>query len=155
MERDYGRNPYIGYDRPDDDPSLFDGDPDPRLPPKERVLGLGDTDGDPTVVVLAALAQQRVIDLEVGGAPVVVWAVDGLRSALDTSDIPFGRAVAASGAFDPRVDGRQLTFGAGGDDTFTDEETGSTWDLLGRAVDGPLAGAQLEAVGHVDTFWFA
>ena len=154
-ERDYGRNPYIGYDQPDDDPSLFDGDPDPRLPPKERVLGLGDTDGDPTAVVLTTLAQQRVIDLEVGGAPVVVWAVGGLRSALDTSDIPSGRAVAASGAFDPRADGRQLTFGAGGDDTFVDEETGSTWDLLGRAVDGPLAGAQLQAVGHVDTFWFA
>jgi len=29
------------------------------------------------------------------------------------------------------------------------------WNLLGRAVDGPLAGPLLDAVPHVDTFWFA
>jgi hypothetical protein len=36
-----------------------------------------------------------------------------------------------------------------------DEETGSTWTLTGRAVAGPLAGTQLERIGHTDSFAFA
>ena len=38
---------------------------------------------------------------------------------------------------------------------FVDNETGSTWTIVGRAVEGPLAGESLEAVPHLDTFWFA
>jgi hypothetical protein len=40
-------------------------------------------------------------------------------------------------------------------DGFRDRETGSTWDVLGRATAEPLAGRSLEPVEHVDTFWFA
>jgi hypothetical protein len=155
VERDYGRNPYVGYDEAADDPFLFSGDPDPRLLPKERVLGLGDTDGEPTAIVLSDLAEQRVVELDVAGQPVVAWAVSGLRSALDTAEIDAGRQVGASGVFVPEAGGQRLTFSAAGPDTFTDAQTGSTWDVLGRAVDGPLEGEQLAPVGHVDTFWFA
>jgi hypothetical protein len=56
--------------------------------------------------------------------------------------------------FVPVVDGQVLTFSADGD-TFVDTETGSTWNVFGRATEGPLAGTQLEQVAHVDTFWFA
>jgi hypothetical protein len=96
-----------------------------------------------------------VLELEVAGREVVVWAAQGLRSALDTEDIAEGREVAATGAFLPRADDRALTFGAAGPETFVDDQTGSTWDVLGRAVSGPLVGKQLEATGHLDTFWFA
>ena len=82
-------------------------------------------------------------------------AVDGLRSALDAKEIPDGRRLVASGAFRPEAGGRDLTFTACGPDRFVDAETGSGWDVLGRAVDGPLAGARLEPVWHLDTFWFA
>jgi hypothetical protein len=57
-ERDYGRNPYVGYDEATSDPFLFDGDADGRLAPKERVLGLGDAE-DPVAVPLAVLAGAR------------------------------------------------------------------------------------------------
>ena len=155
VDRDYGRNPYLGYDKAGDDPFAFSGEPDPRLAPKERVLGLGDSDGDPTALVLSSLARERVIPLTVSGKPVVVWAVEGLRSALDTEDVSSGRLVAATGAFDPVLGNQHLTFAAADRDTFTDRQTGSTWDILGRAVSGPLAGKNLKAVGHLDTFWFA
>ena len=155
VDRDYGRNPYLGYDKAADRPFAFSGEPDPRLAPKERVLGLGDTDRDPTALVLSALARQRVIALTVNGDPVVVWAVGGLRSALDTKDIDTGRRVAATGAFNPVVGKQHLTFAAAGRDTFIDQQSGSTWNILGRAVAGPLAGKSLKAVGHLDTFWFA
>jgi hypothetical protein len=152
--RDYGRNPYVGYDETTSDPFLFDGDADPRLEPKERVLGLGDPE-DPVAVPLAVLADSRVLEVEVGGRNVVLWAAQGLRSALDSEDITAGRELAATGAFVSETDGRTLTFRADGPQTFVDEQTGSTWDVLGRAVSGPLTGTELEPAGHLDTFWFA
>ena len=36
-----------------------------------------------------------------------------------------------------------------------DNETGTTWNLLGQGLTGPLAGEQLEAVPHGNHFWFA
>jgi len=153
-DRDYGRNPYIGYDEAASDPFLFDGDADPRFEPKERVLGLGG-EQDPVAVPLAALSRVRVFEVEVSGQPVVLWAVEGLRSALDTADIAEGREIAATGAFVPEADGRRLTFAAAGEQTFRDEQTGSAWDVLGRAVEGPLAGTRLAPAEHVDTFWFS
>jgi hypothetical protein len=152
--RDYGRNPYVGYDDPDTAPFLFDGEADPRLAPKARVLALGQGE-DPVAVPLEVLADKRVLTLRVAGTPVVAFAVEGLRSALDAGEVDAGREIAATGAFRPEVDGRTLTFSASGPDRFVDAETGSTWTVLGEAVDGPLAGAQLTPAGHVDTFWFA
>ncbi len=79
----------------------------------------------------------------------------GLRSALDTEAIAGGRVLSTTGAFDPVVDGRALTFSPVGDEDFTDAQTGSTWTVLGHATAGPLAGTQLKPVSHLDTFWFA
>jgi hypothetical protein len=57
-------------------------------------------------------------------------------------------------AYQPMADGQSLTFEVRGGE-FTDRETGSTWDLAGRAVSGPLQGAQLPAVPSKTSFWFA
>ncbi|MGV8964641.1 MAG: DUF3179 domain-containing protein [Cellulomonas sp.] len=155
FERDYGRNPYVGYDDATDDPFAFDGDPDPRLAPKERVVGLGDVDGDPVALVAASVASARVVAVTVGGEPVVLLATAGLRSALDTEDVAAGRLLAATGAFDPVLGERHLDFTPADAATFVDAQTSSTWDILGRAVAGPLAGQSLRPVPHLDTFWFA
>ncbi|MDZ7676051.1 MAG: DUF3179 domain-containing protein [Acidimicrobiales bacterium] len=152
-DRDYGRNPYPGYDDVDTAPFMFDGEVDGRLAAKERVLGIDRAD-DPVAVRLDALADAGVIDLDVAGEPVVVWVESGTASALDAGTVADGRDVGATGAFVPVVDGRRLDF-TRTDDGFVDDETGSRWDVLGRAVDGPLEGEQLDAVVHVDTFWFA
>ena len=64
-----------------------------------------------------------------------------------------GFDLGSSGVFRPEVDGRQLTFHADGTG-FVDAETGSQWELLGRAVSGPLAGRRLDPVAHGDDFWF-
>ena len=42
-----------------------------------------------------------------------------------------------------------------GDVVLTDAETGSTWNASGEAIAGELAGARLEPVPIIDTFWFA
>jgi hypothetical protein len=38
---------------------------------------------------------------------------------------------------------------------FKDIQTGSRWNMLGQAVDGPLAGAQLEQIPAYNSMWFA
>lgn len=90
----------------------------------------------------------------VDGDPVVVMWVPGTASALDTATISEGTDIGATGVFRPVADGQTLTLAPQADDRFRDTETGSTWTVLGEAVDGPLAGTQLERVPHDDTFWF-
>ncbi len=154
VDRDYGANPYVGYDSPDSYPFLFRGEPDPRLPPKERVAGLGG-DEDPVAVPLSDLVEAGVAEVVVGGRPVVLWATEGLRSPLDKAHVGRGRAVGATGAFDPVLDGEHLEFTRSEDGFFADTATGSRWNVLGKAVEGPLAGARLTPAEHLDTFWFA
>lgn len=57
--------------------------------------------------------------------------------------------------YDPRVDGRTLTFSASGRGRFRDRETRSRWTLTGLATEGPLKGNQLTSLPHQDAFWFA
>ena len=38
---------------------------------------------------------------------------------------------------------------------FLDLETGSEWNILGQAVDGPLAGSSLAPIVPGNHFWFA
>ena len=58
-------------------------------------------------------------------------------------------------AYRPRLDGERLTFSES-DGKLVDAETGSVWDVSGRAVSGPKAGAQLEPVAEAYiAFWFA
>lgn len=151
--RDYGRNPYVGYDEPEDAPFLFDTDSDPRLPPKTRVVTLRDG-GDVVAVVLDAIAAAGTLEIDLARREVVIFARPGLASALDSSVISEGKDVAATAVFEPSVNGQRLHFTVDGEE-FVDEETGSRWNLLGQAVDGPLSGQRLSQVQHVDTFWFA
>ena len=151
--RDYGRNPYTGYDDIDNVPFLYQGEHDPRLPPMERVVAvsLGDVD---KAYPHRVLADKRVVADTLNTKPVVILYSYGTASALDVSRIAEGRDAGATGVFMPQADGRRLTLSAAGDQ-FVDAETGSTWNVLGKAVAGPLAGAQLEPVVHGDYFAFA
>lgn len=153
--RDYGRNPYPGYEGRGDS-FLFEGPRDERLPPNSRVVGLG-TDRDPVAIALEHLREQRVVDLEVDGDPLTVWWAPGQASALEDSSVDGGSDVGSTGAFVRTLeDGTELDFAPSGDDEslFVDEQTGSAWNLLGEAVDGELAGTELEVISRDDTFWF-
>ena len=151
--RDYGRNPYTGYDDIDNVPFLYQGEQDPRLPPMERVVAVSLGEAD-KAYPHRVLADKRVVDDTLNGEPIVVLYSNGTASALDASRIAEARDAGATGVFVPQADGRPLTLAAVGDQ-FTDAETGSTWNVLGKAVAGPLAGAQLEPVVHGDYFAFA
>jgi hypothetical protein len=149
--RDYGRNPYVGYDTdPDRDPLFGAPTDDDRLPPMERVIALeGETE---TVAVLrSAVEDTGILADAVDGQPLVLFFAEGQASALEGASVAEGRDIGTVAVFDPTVDGEALTFSKD-DDRFTDEQTGSTWNIRSQATDGPLAGEQLAGYPFIDTF---
>ena len=152
-DREYGRNPYPGYDNVDGKPFLYEGKVDGRFTAMTRVVGINNG-GDAVAVPLSSLRQHQVMPVALGGRQLVLWWAPGTVSALDATRVSDGADIGATGVFVPTIDGRILSFTASVAG-FVDRETSSTWDLLGRATAGPLTGRQLQAVEHVDTFWFA
>jgi len=150
--RDYGANPYPGYDNINSQPFLFSGQVNGRFTAMTRVVGVR-YGGEAVAVLLSTLQHRRVIDLTLAGQPVIVWWQPGTASALSGPLVAGGPDIGATGAFSPVADGRRLHFrpAAGG---FRDHETGSHWSVLGHADAGPLAGQNLTPVTHEDTFWF-
>jgi len=153
--RDYGRNPYVGYDDPETDPFLFRGIVDDRERAKQRVVGITVEDASVAYsMALLADGDGSATAVTVGGSDLVILWKPGQASALDASTIDGGQDVGSVGVFVPEFDGSPVTIVAQ-DDRFVDEETGSTWTIAGIAVDGPLEGSRLERAEHLDTFWFA
>jgi hypothetical protein len=153
-DREYGANPYEGYDDPDSQPFLLEGEADGRLPPKERVVAIKE-ERSAVVVPFSHLVREPVAQVEAGGVPVVVLYKRGVISPLDAAAISRSRDVGTAGTFDRRLDGRTLSFEPAGDGSFRDRETGSSWDVTGRATAGPLAGSRLRPVVSDQQFWFA
>jgi hypothetical protein len=154
FSRNYGSNPYQGYDDVNRPPFLYDGPTTPDvLPATARVLTV-DLDGEAVAYPYEALADAGAVNDTVGGQPLVVLWQAGTASALDAAVVAGGRDVGAAAAYSRIVDGRTLTFQRDGE-RLIDAETGSAWDVLGRAVDGPLAGTQLQPVVAINHFWFS
>lgn len=151
--RQYGRNPYAGYDTADGNPFLFRGDLDGRLLPVERVIAVTLDEAD-VAFPLTILQDEGAINYDLGERSIVVFHKFGTTSALDASSIAESRDVGAAGVFDSHLDDQKLTFSVN-DEKIVDEQTGSTWDILGNAVEGPLAGKSLTPVVHGSHFWFA
>ena len=151
--RPYGRNPYSGYDTTDGRPFLFQGRLDERLRATERVVAV-EVGGESAAYPFTELSTQRVVNDEVGGEKIVVFWTPDTASALNKSSIADSEAVGSGVAYGRVIDGRELTF-AVQDDAFTDQETGSTWDVTGRALTGELAGNALPPLVHANHFWFA
>jgi hypothetical protein len=153
--RPYGSNPYSGYDNPESFPFLFDGEVDDRATAKQRVVGVN-VDGFSMAWTLEVISGEgpTTTHAAVGTNAVVVFWKPGQASALDSSAIAAGRDVGSVRVFRPQIESQSLTFEST-DDGFVDAETGSEWNILGEAINGPLAGEKLEPVAHLDTFWFA
>ncbi len=152
--RPYGSNPYAQYDSPGNRPFLFRGEIDQRLDAMERIVGV-EFNGEAKAYPFSTLAEERVVADTVGGQDVVVFYFPGTASALDQRAIAESRDIGAAAVFTPELDGEKLTFTVDGDGNIVDEQTGSTWSVLGEATSGPLEGEELEPVVHGNHFWFA
>ncbi len=154
--RHYGENPYVGYDKPDSGPIpgfwpnvRFD----PRLPPKSRVAVATFVD-PPIAYPIDALNRAVARNDHAGGRDFALLYLGGVASPLDRPTTGEGADTGQVGFFDRSVSGRTLTFRGGDAKTFTDVETGSEWTVTGTAINGPLKGSRLVALGHENTFWF-
>jgi hypothetical protein len=152
--RRYGDNPYTGYDDVNRPPFLYEGPRTPgMLPPMARVFTV-DLNGEAAAYPFDILQKVRVVNDSVGGSPLVVMWTPGTASALDAPTVALGRDVGAVNAFSRRIDGQTLSFRLDGE-RIVDQETGSQWDILGRAASGPLAGSRLTPVVGINHFWFS
>jgi hypothetical protein len=151
--RDYGRNPYVGYDNINQKPFLYRGKIDGRLPPMERLITVTVNQID-KAYPHSITRKVNVIHDEVGGQPIVIFHADGAVSALDKNEISSSRQVGSIGVFNPRVDDKVLHFKFRGT-KFVDEETGTEWDITGQAIDGELKGRRLAPIAHGHEFAFA
>ena len=139
----YGRGFSAGYqDRVNNDRFAFPVDEDrldDRLSSGEIVLTV--EVGESATAFPLGLLGSVAVSHEVGGHPVVVFSRASNRLAI---------------AFSRIVDDRTLTFDYVDDDQqFVDRETSSVWDGGGRAIKGPLTGAQLQQMNTRRSFWFS
>jgi hypothetical protein len=158
---DYSLSSYQDYDQIGQEPYLFidyDGeaqikDIDRRLPAMERVVSVSFDDVD-IAYPLSLLSDVGVINDNKEGQDLVVFHTFGTSSAFYNNFAQRFDDVGATGVFDPNLDGQLLTFSKDGDN-FVDAETGSVWNVLGQAVEGPLVGEKLTSIVHGDHFWFS
>jgi len=152
--RSYGSNPYYGYDDVNNPPFLYRGPETPGvLPPVARVLTI-DLNGEAVAYPYDTLQMVNVVNDAVGGEDVVVFWQPGTSSALDQTTVAGGRDVGAAAAYSRQVGGRTLTFSFDSE-RILDDETGSAWNVLGQAIDGPLAGEALTPITAINHFWFS
>ncbi len=152
-DRDYGRNPYVGYDDIDQSPFLYKEELDRRLPPNEKVIAIKEV-GLLKAYPYSITLKEKVINDKIDEKHIVVFHGDGAVSALDNSTIADSKEVGSTGVFNPIVNGKTLTFKYE-NGFFIDKETGTKWDITGNAVDGELKGTQLMRIMHGDYFAFA
>lgn len=152
--KSYDLAPYAGYDSVDASPfaipdqDILDG----RMPPNLRVLTvqLGDTI---VAYPFPFLKQAVVVNDNLEGTDVAIFFDNGTLSAFfDTLDRQLTSG--STTMFRREVDGRSLTFELT-EDGISDVETGTSWNLLGKAIEGELKGRELQPVIHQNHFWFA
>lgn len=151
--RDYGRNPYVGYDDIDDVPFLFKGATDKRLRPMEKVVVV-DLGSKAKAYPHSITKERRVVYDRIGSTEIVIFHADGASSALDQARISESKNIGSTGVFESTFDGQKLTF-AYDNGQFVDQQTGSRWNILGKAISGKLKGSELRQLRHGDYFAFA
>ena len=144
--RNYFSNAFVDFGYSENSRIFFPQTPpiDPRRHPKEMVFGLARSDGTSIAFMYSELEEIRVANQVFDGNDIVV------------SYEPQGRL--AQG-YQRAIGDRKLHFFLATDESnalslFEDAETGSTWNLKGEAIAGPLAGQRLTQIGTYSAYWF-
>ena len=146
----------MGYDSSDGKPYeryFSHSDVDTRLPAMERVIDI-EVDGSYKIYPFAKIAEKGVINDTYQGVHAVLFHSENTISVMDAGEISKSRSIGSVTVFDPLVDGRHLTFEKKGK-SFTDHQTGSSWDITGHCFKGKLEGSQLMILPHSNHFAFA
>lgn len=150
--REYGLNPYVGYDCVSNVPFMFTGTVDARLSPMEKVISInikGAARSYPDYMTKS----RGVINDYIAGTPIAIFHTNGMVSALDRQWIKNSRLVGSTGVFSRCLGDYELTFTHIGEH-FVDEQTRTVWDITGKAIKGRLLGEHLKPVNHKNSFAF-
>lgn len=112
---------------------------DNRRPSHDLVVGL-DIGGGYKAYPLAELEKQTLVNDIIGSASVLLTYTPETDTVI---------------AFSRNVDGKVLTFTNDEMGKLMDEQTSSTWNDMGKAIAGPMKGAQLEMLPPLPSFWFS
>ena len=152
--RNYGVNPYQGYDDINQTPFLLGESPDPRLKPMERISILQTTDGY-RAYPYTVLELHGVVHDVIDNQPIVFLTKKNTRSALDRRLISKSRLIISAQAFSPVVNDQKLDFYTSLDGKILDRQSNSVWSLTGHAVAGLLSGQKLKEIPTETHFAFA
>ena len=113
---------------------------DDRMPTNEMVFGLLGAEHETGIAIpLRELAARDLLELTFEDVPVVVF-LTGEYQAL---------------GFERRLDGELLSFEVQSKEPFTlQDQTGTTWNSWGQAIDGPKKGARLKPASGYVTEWY-
>lgn len=126
---------------------------DPRLPPLERVLDIH-VEGHTKIYPFEAIAKKEVINDEFDHMKFVIFYHKETVSVLDEDKLSKSKRTGSATAFRSNLDGVNYTFKKSGN-YFTDDQTGSVWDITGYCREGPLKEKQLHILPHSNHFAFA
>lgn len=136
--RPYGTSPYGDYDT--SPRIIFPVEArDDRFHPKKVVVGLRLGEAALAIPKQELLAKDELVEVEIAGEPLLV-----------VPDAELGVLRVFRRRF-PRFTLRFARRGA----AIVDDQTGTSWDREGCAVEGELRGARLAAVNAFDVQWFA
>jgi uncharacterized protein DUF3179 len=135
--RPYGADPYGDYYTSPE--ILFPiSNKDSRLGLKEVVVGLEDNGIDKAYTV-NNIQKQKVVNDQISNKSMALFSLYPLMVR----------------AFDPVLDGQTLTFTYNSkNSTFIDNQTGSQWDIEGKAIEGTMKGKLLSRLPFDEGFWF-
>jgi len=152
---EYGTNPYVDYDEnQEEQPFLYKGIPDSRLPATERVIGIYGDNGV-KAYPWTNIQKEKVINDVFEKEAVVLFYSEGMVSVVDEAVISESRDIGSVSVFSPVVDKKTLEFEPGISGTFKDIETESVWDNLGKCIEGKYKGKTLQPIIHGQHFAFA
>lgn len=151
--RAYGENPYVGYDDINNTPLYMKKSVDGRLKPMQKIIGV-QLNGAQKAYPYSITKDEIVINDVVEETPIVILHMEGARSAMDAVLISRSRKAGSTGAYSRNIDDQVLTFSYT-DSTITDNQTGSKWNITGKAISGPMEGRLLKPLISGDYFAFA
>ncbi len=155
-KKNYGKNPYIGYDRKNNLPyaSFFNLKKiDSRLAPMERIISVEGKSGY-KLYPFSAISKKGIINDSYDGKNIVLFYRKKTVSVLDKSNIRGSKLIGSATVFLSNLEGEQLEFKKK-KETFIDLQTKSIWDITGKCIEGVHKNKQLVPVIHSNHFAFA
>lgn len=149
----YGQNPYVGYESSSQTLFPVQTLKHKGVRPFERLLVISIKEKT-KAYPFSLLRKLGVVEDEIEGEIFVILFDPASRTVLDDANVSTARSVGAAGVFSRQLGGATLSFHSN-EGHFEDLETHSTWDLMGVATSGPMAGKRLSPIEHNNYFAFA